>query len=343
MAVNSQKRRNDLQRSERGYVLLTLLLIIALGIIFAATMVTSISFDIKRDREEEMIHRGVQYSRAIRAYYKKFGRYPVKIEDLESANNMRFLRKRYKDPLTGKDFKLLHFGEVKLTFSGGVGGGGINGASSLNNGSLNNNNLNNNSALGSQLSQLGGVNSGGGLSNSVSGPGGGQTPYGGTPNTPAGNTTNTPTDSNQDSNATTVSPVPGQKQADAGDAATNVTFGGGPIVGVASTSKKETIREFNHKKKYNEWQFIYDPATDRGGLLMTPNQPGLQGFGQGQNLNGQNTNGQGTNGQNSGGFNNGLGGSNSGGMQNTNPTQPGNAGPGTPPSDPGTPPPQQQQ
>jgi hypothetical protein len=51
---------------------------------------------------------------------------------------------------------------------------------------------------------------------------------------------------------------------------------GGPIVGVASNSKKATIREYNHKKKYNEWQFVYDPTTDRGGLITTPNQPSLQ-------------------------------------------------------------------
>jgi len=50
-------------------------------------------------------------------------------------------------------------------------------------------------------------------------------------------------------------------------------------VGVASVSKKSTIREFNKKKKYNEWQFVYDPTTDRGGLITTPNQPSLQGFG----------------------------------------------------------------
>jgi len=53
-------------------------------------------------------------------------------------------------------------------------------------------------------------------------------------------------------------------------------FGGGPIVGVASTSKESSIREFNKKKKYNEWQFIYDPTADRGGLLRTPYQPALQ-------------------------------------------------------------------
>jgi hypothetical protein len=52
-------------------------------------------------------------------------------------------------------------------------------------------------------------------------------------------------------------------------------FGGGPIVGVASTSKAATIREFNHKSHYNQWQFIYDPTMDRGGLITTPAQPAL--------------------------------------------------------------------
>jgi hypothetical protein len=33
---------------------------------------------------------------------------------------------------------------------------------------------------------------------------------------------------------------------------------------------------FNNKDHYNQWQFIYDPGTDRGGLLNTPAQPPLQ-------------------------------------------------------------------
>ena len=99
---------------ESGYVLLTLLLVVALLIVAMAAIVPSLAFQIRRDREEELIHRGVQYSRAIRAYFKKFGRYPTRLEDLESANNLRFLRKRYKDPINGQDFKLLHFGEVKM-------------------------------------------------------------------------------------------------------------------------------------------------------------------------------------------------------------------------------------
>jgi hypothetical protein len=43
-------------------------------------------------------------------------------------------------------------------------------------------------------------------------------------------------------------------------------------------STDKTIREFNDKKHYNEWQFVYDPSMDRGGLLTAPGQP--KGFGQ---------------------------------------------------------------
>src|ERR1700730_17480907 len=113
---------------ESGYVLLTLLLVVALLVVAMAAIVPSIAFQMRRDREEELVHRGVQYSRAIRAYFKKFGQYPTKLEDLESANNLRFLRKRYKDPITGQDFKLLHFGEVKMFGSPIAGASAIAGA-----------------------------------------------------------------------------------------------------------------------------------------------------------------------------------------------------------------------
>lgn len=309
MAWHSQVRedvapRSGVRRSERGYVMLMLLLALALLAIFAAVIVPSITFNIRRDREEEMIHRGVQYSRAIRAYYKKFGRYPTKIEDLESANNLRFLRKRYKDPITGQDFKLLHFGEAKLTL-GGIGGAGIAGASSIGaNGALTG------GATGggfSQPSAFGGNSGFGGNANSTLGQ-----------NQQAGNNPATGGDASQPGAQTSANGTnPSASGTDntsgtSGDKLAGVTFGGGPIVGVVSTSKKDTIREFNHKKKYNEWQFVYDPAMDRGGLITTPNQPQLQGFGQQgmQNVNGQN----GTN----GGFGSGNGlGTSPSGMQNS--------------------------
>ena len=54
------------------------------------------------------------------------------------------------------------------------------------------------------------------------------------------------------------------------------TFGGGPILGVASTSKAKTIRVFADKTHYNDWLFIYLSQFDVGGLLVgpvNPNQP----------------------------------------------------------------------
>ena len=52
------------------------------------------------------------------------------------------------------------------------------------------------------------------------------------------------------------------------------TFGGGAIVGVASLSKDPTIRIYNKKKTYNEWQFIYNPIMDQANVLLRgPYQP----------------------------------------------------------------------
>src|SRR5436309_9653724 len=115
--------RSPKRRSEQGYILLMLMLFITLLAIGAAAVAPSIAFQVKRDREEELIHRGVQYSRAIRRYVKKFGRYPARIEDLESTNNVHYLRKRYKDPITGKDFKFLRQNDVQISFNPGAASG----------------------------------------------------------------------------------------------------------------------------------------------------------------------------------------------------------------------------
>jgi len=309
--------------------MLTLLLAIALMVIFAGAIIPTITFEIKRDREEEMIHRGVQYSRAVRAYYKKFGRYPTKIEDLENTNHQRFLRKRYKDPLNCKsgkceDFRLLHFGEVQMTLSG-MTGGVIPGATPA-------------GSVGSSSSAFGGSSSFGGSSGSSFGqsPTQGQTATG---NAPGGNSSAQPDPSQTSANGTDASGTgSGSNQLGGGQII------GGPIIGVASATriKDSTIREFNHKKKYKDWYFVYDPAQDQGRLITAPYQPQLAGFGQQgtPNLNGQ----SGSNGQpgsNSGfGNNNSSGfGSSSSGFGNS-PNAPSSGGFGTP--NPPSNPPQQQ-
>ncbi len=267
-----------LRRREDGYILLTLLLMVSLMTIAAFAVLPTIAFEIRRDREEEMIHRGVQYSRAIRSYYKKFSRYPTRLEDLDNTNNLRYLRKRYKDPVNkNRDFKLLHYGDPGLSIGGGFGGGTIAGATSV---SALSSSGSNSSAFGGSSSAFGGSasssafggNSSGGLgggSNSAFGSGFGNSANSGTPNA-AGTST-----SGSDPTDASAQIAPGTATAGATSSNQQV-IGGAPIVGVVSLSKDTTIREFNHKRKYNEWQFVYDPVMDQGGLLMTPNQPPLQ-------------------------------------------------------------------
>ena len=302
--------------------------------ILALAVITPIKFELKREREEELIHRGVQYSRAIRNYYKKFGRYPTKLEDLDSTSNLRYLRKHYKDPITGKDFKLLHYGDPGVTLTGSIGGGTIPGANTVNSMNGASNSAFGGSGFGGSGSAFGGsgVNGSGAFSQPSSFGGNSSGGFGSGFNNsqnssaPQGTGTATGTDPSQP-----VSQTPGTTSTESGSS-TQTVFGGGPIVGVASASKENTIREFNHKHKYNEWQFVYDPTTDRGALLTTPSQPMLQLSNQplqnGQTGN-TNTNGsafgQSTGfGNNQSGFGNtGLGNNNSGGIGGfSSPTQP---------------------
>lgn len=106
---------------QRGYVLLAVMLLITLLLLTLSIELPRIAQQIKREKEEELIHRGNEYKNAIRKFYRKNGRYPLTLDDLEKANNLRFLRKRYKDPFTGKDdWRLLHVGEIQLNVGGGA-------------------------------------------------------------------------------------------------------------------------------------------------------------------------------------------------------------------------------
>ena len=80
------------RQRQSGYLLLALLIMAAIMIIASAAIAPRVAQEIRRQREEELIHRGTQYARAIRRYYKKFGRYPTSLDQLENTNNVRFLR-----------------------------------------------------------------------------------------------------------------------------------------------------------------------------------------------------------------------------------------------------------
>ncbi len=231
-------------RSQRGVILLFLLIGLALVMIAMSAGALRFAQQIKRDREEEMIHRGVQYARAIQKYYKKFGRYPSTLEQLENTNNIRFLRKKYKDPMTkdGK-WRLVRYGEVQTGQAGGLLGVGGNLPPVVG------------GALGS--------------------------PDIGQPSTPVPQQQQSPNQSTGSPSSSFGQPIgsafgQGSNQPSAfGSQSMGGTgqFGGGAIMGVASLSEAQGIRAFDNKSKYKQWLFIYDPTLDRGTLINGPYNP----------------------------------------------------------------------
>ena len=107
---------------EEGFALLALIVVIFVILLFLGIAAPTVARDLRRERELEAVHRGNQYVRAIQLYYRKFQRYPGSMEQLEKSNNIRFLRKQYDDPFTGKpDWRLIHVGEAKTTVKGFFG------------------------------------------------------------------------------------------------------------------------------------------------------------------------------------------------------------------------------
>jgi len=100
--------------SEQGYMLAALTLMVALLVMSLAVAVPRVRKEIQRDQEIETMHRGQQYVRALQLYYRRFHSYPTNLDVLENTNQLRFLRKRYADPLTGKDdWQPIYYGQNK--------------------------------------------------------------------------------------------------------------------------------------------------------------------------------------------------------------------------------------
>ena len=87
-----------------------------LMLIAMAAAAPRIAQQIKRQREEDLVHIGKDYATAIKRFvHKNGGRYPTSIEQLENTNHVRFLRKQYKDPTTGENnWRLVRAGEAEI-------------------------------------------------------------------------------------------------------------------------------------------------------------------------------------------------------------------------------------
>lgn len=135
---------------ERGFALLVVFLLAAAMAFTLYEEIPRVAFESARDKEQILMDRGNQYKRAIELYYTVNKRYPAELKDLENTNDKRYLRRRYKDPMTGQDeWRLIHTNGAALTDSlvvkppaanasngqpgnGVVPGGGPLGANNLN-------------------------------------------------------------------------------------------------------------------------------------------------------------------------------------------------------------------
>jgi type II secretory pathway pseudopilin PulG len=85
-----------------GYAMAALLVALAVMAVLMSAALPVWRHDAQREKEEELVFRGQQYVRAIRLFNKKTNALPTRVDDLVQQ---RFLRKKYKDPITNQDFE----------------------------------------------------------------------------------------------------------------------------------------------------------------------------------------------------------------------------------------------
>ena len=283
-------------------MLVAVIFMLAIVLLTLAVAVPRVREDLQRQRDLETMHRGQQYVRAIQLYYRKFGSYPPNMDALVQSNEIRFLRKRYIDPTTGKDdWKPIAVGQNKTPIMGffgqplagagspigGTGPGGVAGATPASSafGSTDSSG----SAFGSNSatsSSPTGGSSGFSLGSGIGGSG-----IGGSGSSPSG------TSSFGSSNlGSTAAGTPGTtgtgSPTDAGGGAFGgQTFGGAGIMGVSPMSPKTSIYVYKKKNHYNEWEFLYSPQLDQ---MMQAGGAGAIGQPASGLTGGSGTSGQGT-------------------------------------------------
>ena len=274
-------------------MLVAIIFMLAILILSMSVAIPRVRDDIRRDREVETMQRGKQYIRAVQLYYRKFGAYPPNIDALVKTNNMRFLRKKYVDPTTGKDeWKPVLFGQNKTPQAMGFFGQPLAASSLAGTGPGGGNGMP--GAVGA-----GGAGSasptGGGLFNSTPTSGSstdagatsppttgtpagttGGTDANGNPTTGTG-TTGTPSAGGVGSGTTSTTGTGTSGTGTTGTGTNGQTFGGGGIIGFSPQSPKQSILVYKKKNHYNEWEFLYSPLMDQqtmsGGNTGTVGQP----------------------------------------------------------------------
>lgn len=226
--------QDGIHDDSRGYAMAALLVALSIMAVMMTVAMPVWHQTVQREKEDELVFRGLQYARAIGLFQKKYANaYPPSFDVLV---NEKFLRKKYKDPITNDDFAPI---------------------------------------LAGQNTQ-GGAQPGTGAGNPA------QSGAAGRGGAPGSTPTSSPVNTSQSGGRGTTAGGPG----------------GGPtggIMGVTSKSKDKSIRLYNGRSHYNEWQFVFVQQTQAPGAgaagTSTPGQrsgqPGQSPFNPGGPTGGQ--------------------------------------------------------
>ena len=234
---------------DRGYILAVLLIGMAVAAVWMSAALPAWRQQVTRQRELDLIFRGEQYARAVALYVMKNNcALPTNVDQLVSQ---RFLRKKWKDPITNDDFVLL-----PGVAPGGASGGG--------------------QPITGGPSRAGGGATGGAPATQ------GRGPAGGAP------TTSTPSTSGRGPSSTGPG-ASGPSTSPGGLSTSSGSLPGG-IGGVSSKSTATSIIVYNGQQTYNGWQFLYQnalqkmgeqPRCGNQGAPGGPGAPGRSGDGRG--------------------------------------------------------------
>ena len=102
-------------QGNRGYAMAALLVGMSVMAVLMGALLPVWSHMATREKEEELIFRGNQYARAIGLFQRKFANTPPPTIDV--LVEQRFLRKKYKDPITNDDFQPIYANQAAHTTS----------------------------------------------------------------------------------------------------------------------------------------------------------------------------------------------------------------------------------
>jgi hypothetical protein len=252
--MNARPKISAANRGERGYALLMVVFLATLLVVSTMIVAPNILTEGKREKEKEMIWRGKQYTRGVKLYYRKMGRFPTTLDDLTKpkVGSLRFMRQAYKDPMNKED------GTWRFIYVGAAG-----------------------QLIGSlkppqqnlQLPQ-------------PAAPGAPANPVGATGTAPQPGLNGQPGQTGaQPGGAPAVANPPGatgpengtgqgdsQSNPQSGLLADTPTIIGGNIIGVGSKINKRSIIVYERARNYRLFEFVWDPSKDNVGA----GQPGLQ-------------------------------------------------------------------